>query len=193
MANFSHNLCVCIFVCTCVCIYIMEFEVLHNLWTITRTGAYLHNAGNGVHNLTERSIVSQPQQALFIFYMYTHPHFHVHESCLGPSPSHIKHLLRCWLRAFWVHYHCCVNDHGHRAICMLKYVETLIHDRVKRRGLSDWCPEPSTLGESSFMKSDSHMKSMSCITGCKNLPPQNYPKGCMLSLVPRLISAWVRG
>ena len=36
--------------------------------------------------------------------------------------------------------------------------------------------KPSTSGESSFMKSDSHMKSMSCITGCKNLALKNYPQ-----------------
>ena len=66
-------------------------EVSNNLWTITRIGAYLYNAGNGVHNLTERSIVSQPQQqALFIFYMYTHPHFHVQESCLAPPTLSIN-------------------------------------------------------------------------------------------------------
>ena len=79
----------CVHICVYVCIYIME--VLHNLWTITRIGAYLYNAGNGVHNLTERSIVSQPQQqALFIFYMYMHPHFHVHESCLAPPTLSIN-------------------------------------------------------------------------------------------------------
>ena len=50
MANLSHNSCVRIFVCTCLCVYIME--VSNNLWTITRIGAYLYNAGNGVHNLT---------------------------------------------------------------------------------------------------------------------------------------------
>ena len=75
-----HIIHVCVHLC--VRVYVLQF---HNLWTLTRIGAYLYNAGNGVHNLTERSIVSQPQQqALFIFYMYTHPHFHVQESCLAP-------------------------------------------------------------------------------------------------------------
>ena len=85
----------------------------------------------------------------------------------------------------WVHCHCCVNDHGHRAVCMLKCVESFE---------SWWCvkgvacqtdvQKPSTLGESSFMQSDSHMKSISCITGVtwhSKTTPRNayYCKGCV--------------